>query len=348
MSATANPTGLLADPAMGFLAPALEPEPALAAFRRPGGPLADLDGPVRIARIDILRHKPGRRCLIAYDIDVAPRHGAPQSFTLLGKARAKGLDRHALAINQGLWLAGIDGQSRGGVGVPRPRGAVNEFRMWFQERVPGEDAEPVLIGPDGPDAAERIAGALVALQRAAPVHERRHTISDELAILEAKLGALARARPDLKPDLREILDACRRLAGEIPAKAPSGIHRDFHQGNILIDGERVWVVDLDLYARGYPATDAGNLSAHLIELALRGRATTAAISTAVERFEAGWLAGWQGAASRRELYAFTTLALARLIAISDGFPDRRHTTGALIELCRQQLETGAPRPTAEV
>src|SRR5690606_37365393 len=96
MSATANPTGLLADPAMGFLAPALEPEPALAAFRRPGGPLADLDGPVRIARIDILRHKPGRRCLIAYDIDVAPRHGAPQSFTLLGKARAKGLDRHAL------------------------------------------------------------------------------------------------------------------------------------------------------------------------------------------------------------------------------------------------------------
>ena len=54
--------------------------------------------------LELLRHKPGRRALIAYTI---ARPGQPPQ-TLLGKQRVKGVDKHGYHIQRALWQQGFD------------------------------------------------------------------------------------------------------------------------------------------------------------------------------------------------------------------------------------------------
>ncbi|MGA1781458.1 MAG: phosphotransferase, partial [Planctomycetota bacterium] len=47
-------------------------------------------------------------------------------------------------------------------------------------------------------------------------------------------------------------------------------HRDFHDKQILIDGDRGTLIDMDLAAAGHPALDVGNILAHLRLRELKG------------------------------------------------------------------------------
>lgn len=338
----ATETDLLQDPAMPFLNGALDPDIAHIELARAGGPLAGIGERSEIQRIAVTRHKPGRRCMIEYVVEHRPRHRKPRRIIMLGKARAKGLDRRAYTINLALRDAGINDHNPAGVCVPRPLGIAPAFNMWFQERVPGRNAGDVLRGPDGPAAARRVADGLLALHRAPGVHQARHTIADELQVLRGQFDRLAVSRPELAAGLARILRSCERLSGTLSEGLITGIHRDFYQDNILLNSERMWIVDLDLYARGHPATDAGNLRAHLIELALRENAKSTAINESNDAFAiryvtcADWL-NWL------DVEIFTTLALARLIAISDKIDGRGHMTGILMALCRERLwGSGSP------
>lgn len=343
-TSTTPETGLLCDPAMPFLSGALDPDVAHHELSGTGGPLAGIGKRSRIQRITITRHKPGRRSMIEYVIEHRPRHGKPREFVMLGKARAKGLDRRAYAINRALREAGFDERNPAGICVPRPMGIAPAFKMWFQERVPGRNVGEYLRGPDGREAARRVADGLLALHSAPPVHNRRHTIAGELQILRGQFDRLSAARPELVDGLARIFRDCQRLVGALHPGPVTGIHRDFYQDNILLNGERLWIVDLDLYARGHPATDAGNLCAHLIELALREGADGRAIEESSRAFASCYVNG-ANRLNRHDVDVFTTLALARLIAISAQIDGRGHMTGMIMALCQERLQgTGNPLP----
>lgn len=57
------------------------------------------------------------------------------------------------------------------------------------------------------------------------------------------------------------------MAGDV---RPALLHRDIHDGQVLVDGDRVGVIDFDLMAVGDPALDLGNLLAHLELRELQG------------------------------------------------------------------------------
>src|SRR5439155_1465900 len=79
-------------------------------------------GALRLAlrAIRTVRYKPGRRCLIEYDLEVTRRDGPPEAITLVAKALARGADTGTFRLVQALRARGFDDASPDGIAVPEP------------------------------------------------------------------------------------------------------------------------------------------------------------------------------------------------------------------------------------
>ena len=324
------PRGLAGDEGLAFAAAALDPvvmQDRIAAGWQEWGER----GRPMVRGIRLLRHKPGRRCLIAYDLDV---DGAPRS--LLGKIRARGLDETTFRLMRRLFDEGFGSDSPDGISVPAPVGCLPDLHMWLQCRVPGAVATTLMPGPDGPALARRMAEALHKLHRCGPRPARLHTLADECTILRDRLARVARQRPDWKPRLDRILAACLNLAATLPPPLLRPIHRDFYADNVVVDGDRLFLLDFDLYCLGDPALDAGNFIGHLTEQGLRCTGDPAAMADQEAALIEAFVAR-AGRGARTSVCACTTFTLARHIYISTRFPERRAVTEGLMALCEERL-----------
>lgn len=97
-----------------------------------------------------------------------------------------------------------------------------------------------------------------------------YDVEDEVVLLQRRLGEYQQmlAAPPARTDetVGRVVNALRGLE----PVAASLCHRDLHDKQILLDGERGGLIDLDLAAVGHPALDAGNILAHLRLRALKG------------------------------------------------------------------------------
>lgn len=287
---------------------------------------------VRLRAVRLVRHKPGRRCLIEYELDVEERCVPAERLVVLGKARSRGIDQSTVHLVERLWENGFSAESGDRISVPEPLGVVPELGVWLQRRIPGSPASLLLGGRTGPPLAGRIAGALHKLHRSGIPARRFHDVESELEILDQKLSALAREEPALSRRLSALQAGCRRLAATIPARGPSGIHRDFYADQVLVgeDG-RLHLLDLDLYSEGDPALDAGNFLAHVVEQNLREGVDPGTSRAVEEAFRETWL-GLAGEGQRWSAEVHTLLSLARHVSLSAGFVERRPWTEAILEL----------------
>jgi thiamine kinase-like enzyme len=76
------------------------------------------------------------------------------------------------------------------------------------------------------------------------------------------------------------------------------IHRDFYPDQILVDRDRLWLVDLDLCCQGDPALDIGNFIAHITEQSLRQTGDPSAMEQEAALREA-FIQAWRNHADRR-------------------------------------------------
>ena len=193
-----------------------------------------------------------------------------------------------------------------------------------------------LESPDGERYCYRAGVALHKLHTQSPAPTRCHTRDNEFRILREKLQATCEELPSLAPRIRRILSACEVLLCKIPDTKNVSLHRDFYPEQILVDGDRVWLLDLDLNASGDPMVDLGNFIAHLHELSLRNyRHSYAYLS-----HEHAFLTGYQsvsGCQRNMTISAYVTLTLARHIAISRLVAGRTHTTVDLVTQCERRL-----------
>jgi Phosphotransferase enzyme family len=333
---TTDPFGITGDPQMPFLAQALDPLQARCKLERHRARLASVGGQIELRAVRVTRYKPGRRCLIEYDVAIE-RPGAPsEALTLVGKARARGLDEPSFQLLDLLWAAGFGAASRDGVCVPEPIGTIPEFQMWLQRKVPGAVATRRLVDSDGVTLARRIVEAVHKLHQAGILPHRRHTMADELRILHERLARVAQMEPRWEPRLDRVRDTCDRLGADIFERQTCGIHRDFYPDQVIVSGARLYLLDLDLYSAGDPALDIGNFIGHLTELSLRTLGDPLGLAdreaAMAERF-----AELAGPATRAAVGAYATLTLVRHVYLSTQFPERRPFTEALLELCEQRL-----------
>ncbi|MGE5192101.1 MAG: phosphotransferase family protein, partial [Deltaproteobacteria bacterium] len=190
-------------------------------------------------------------------------------------------------------------------------------------------------GPEGLTLAPRIAEALHKLHLAGIAPHRRHTLSDELRILDERLAVVARQVPAWGGRIQRILAACHKLGAAVPEAPSCGIHRDFYADQIIVDRDRLYLLDFDLYCKGNPALDVGNFLGHLAEQSVRTLSRPDALADREQALLTRYaeLAG-EAAASVR---VYAILTLIRHIAVSMQFPVRRPFTELLMNLGEELL-----------
>jgi len=323
---------------MPFLARAINPIEVQQHFERYLPRLTGEKGQLRLCNIHVRRYKPERRCLIEYDLEVKRPNASSEAFTLLGKARARDMDKSTYHHLESLWNTSFRSDSKDGISVPEPIGVIPEFHMWLQRKVSGTVATRLLPESGGVALARRIAEAIHKLHQVDFPSHRRHTIEAELSILHERLSIVAQMKPQWANRLERILDACDRLGATQQEPRLRGIHRDFYPDQVIVDGTRLYLLDFDLYCEGDPGLDIGNFLGYLTEQSLRCSGDPNALADREQSMEDRFVE-LSGEATRPRVQAYKTLTLARQIYLSTQIPERRQFTEKILELCEQCLGT---------
>jgi len=331
-----DPFGAASDSQLPSVALALDPGEVERRFKRGLPRLATPCGTVQLKSIRVLHHKPGRRCVIEYDVRVQQPDLPRTKAILIGKVRARRFGNEAYRLLDAFWKSGFDKKSPDFISVPEPIGVIPELRVWLQRKIAGELATNVLLGPQGLQLARRTAEALCKLHRAGVPTERVHTMADELRILHEHLPCVSRLRPEWRHRIERLLEACVRLGASVPTPTACGIHRDFYPAQLMVRKGRLFLLDFDLYCQGDPALDAGNFIGHLTEMSLRLQGTSEALADREQALAERFLE-LNGPASRSALTAYATLTLVRHVYLSTQFPERAPFTERLLQLCEDRL-----------
>lgn len=331
-----DPFGVAGDLEMRTLALAINPVEVERQFEYCLPRLAGENGFIRLQEIRVRRYKPGRRCVIEYKVRVE-RSGFPlEVVVLIGKVRRRRTGKRSYQLLELLWNAGFRSNSQDGISVPEPIGIVPEFQMWLQRKAPGMPATDLLVLPDGVLLARRIAQAAHKLHMAGVPTLRRHTIVDELQILHKHLLVVAERHPCWSVRIRRLLEACDCLGAALPKPTPQGIHRDFYSDQVIVDGERLYLIDFDLYCEGDPGLDIGNFLGHITEQSLRMYGDTNVL-TDRERAMQERFVELSGESTRAAVEVYQTLTLVRHIYLSMIIPQRRPFITKLLEICEERL-----------
>lgn len=282
------------------------------------------------------RYKVKRRALVDYKISTS--NG---SQYVIGKYRAKGLDKRSYHVQKTLWKVGFNSNAK--VSVPEVIGKLPELNTWFQRCVNGQNFEDILLPTN-----ERLGYLGEAVANAIHTLHQSHVAQDldlpkwleanELEILQDRLNQAQEILPQWAVRIAKVLANCEKIAKKLENQPLVSVHRDFYQDQVLeIHSKPAHIVllDLDLLCQGHAALDAGNYLAHIKEFALRNYANEGALQTHEAGFKAEFLA--QSGVSEEAVEIYTTLSLARHIYISTLFEDRKHTTEALLQLCEARL-----------
>jgi len=323
-----DPFRVAADPAMPFLAAALDPASISSLFA------TYLPWPARLLAVRVVRYKPQRRCLIEYDIET----GGPESepITLIGKARARRLDEQTFLLQRQLWSSDFGNESKDGISVPQPVAMIPPLQMWLQRRVRGVACIDMLLADSQSQLVSRLAQAIFKLHEC-PVHPARsHRISEELRILREKLPLVGQSHPHLERRLQRLLEVCSRIGESLQAVPMCPVHRDFYHDQVIIDGSRIYLLDLDLFAMGDPALDVGNFIGHLIEYALRKLGSAEALAEHQKEMIDRYV-DLAGEELRSRIYVYSSLTLARHICISTLFDDRTPFIESILTVCERRM-----------
>lgn len=252
-----------------------------AGFRDPGLPLltelADpatasgllgrlLDRPLRVRSLAMVKHRPGRRCILRVAWEPEQRSPADDHrdlyLKLYGSGRADRVARRTAAC---FALAACGPK----VQIPPVLAVAPELHLVV---IGGLSGQPFLdqVAAGRPGLSRRMALAMAHLHGigtpALPAEVfPRHDARRELAPLAARLTALEASGALPTGEARQAgraveqaLDRAERLPWRWRL-----LHRDLHPGQVLVDGPRLAVVDWDDAALGEPALDLANFTAHL-------------------------------------------------------------------------------------
>ena len=334
---TTSASSVPRDPDMPGLELALHKDAARKEFKR-RLPRLSGEGKLRLKDIRLIRHKPSRRCVVEYDVEVERPDCAREWVTLIGKTRARRSGNEGFRLQKAIWEAGFDSNSRDNVSVPEPVGVISAFQMWFQRKVNGLTAERLLTTCGGVQLARQIARAIHKLHQAGVPTDRTHTIADELKILRDCLAQVSALYPKWSSRIERLMSSCEKIGDETPAGGACGIHRDFYAAQVIVDADRLWLLDFDLYCLGDPSLDPGNFIGHVTEQALRESGRADALIEVEEALEDEFVR-LSGERTRPALRAYRDLTLVRHIFLSTRFPERRHLTEELLRICEERLTT---------
>lgn len=218
------------------------------------------------SEVDVVHHPREGPCVVRYRFEVGTDRPPDVVY---GKVFS---DRTGAAVDRYLRaLAGREGDAPPGLArVPRPVTYVPALRLLCTEALPGEPLRRLLVGARGGGArsaqqtaalAESAGRALAALHRGDVPDVPTHSAADELAGLRRSLEPVTAVWPEQAERIRRHVE---QLGACVPEPATTVVcHGDFTPSQVLLDGDRPAIVDLDTLCRADPALDLGRFLAHV-------------------------------------------------------------------------------------
>jgi aminoglycoside phosphotransferase (APT) family kinase protein len=148
------------------------------------------------------------------------------------------------------------------VACPQVLGRCAELDLTLISRVPGRrpDLRSAVELEAAVDGAARVAAELHTSGIVAGVP---HTLEDELARAAGAVAAIRDDAPELAGRLSRALERAGASAGRTSAQPAVLSHGDLTPSQLLLDGDRVGLVDFDGVCRAEPAFDLGRFLAYL-------------------------------------------------------------------------------------
>jgi len=165
--------------------------------------------------------------------------------------------QRSFEVMRALWEQGFAPGAPAAVRIPEPYGYVPDLRLLLMEEALGAPLKKLVKKSLArPDHMRLLARALLTLHRSGPIFTQPFTIEHHLAIRCGSLHeALAEAYPDLADAIQRIVQAARESETRVGYGAFTLAHGDFHLGQVHVEAERIWILDLDPLHVGDPAYD---------------------------------------------------------------------------------------------
>jgi aminoglycoside phosphotransferase (APT) family kinase protein len=263
---------------------------------------------VTVTRVKVLRYRPRRRCVLHFELD-APVAGGEAH--LIAKVYPHG--PRALQVRDKLRI--LRAQRPDDVlRFPATFDSTDETTL-LMERVKGVNMGVLFESTKTEQEAKHFvsiaARALVRFHELTLESEERRTIPQEFEQLRERTRRLRNGAPELADRVDAVLDRIAPMCADAAGARLCLIHGDYKPTQLLVDGDRPALVDLDRACLGDPAIDVGNLMAVLHKATLlEGVAHAAALPEwFLAEYEA--LSGRRDIAQRARL--FETLSLARML-----------------------------------
>jgi aminoglycoside phosphotransferase (APT) family kinase protein len=225
--------------------------------------------------VELVDYGRQRRATLRYRVRGPAQAGGEFEQVVYGKLTGDGSGAMAgsiiSALRQRLLLRPADER----FAVPDVFAWLPAIRLSLLEAIPGESLIGDMVkgrvrGKADPDAVPPLETLVEACGRiAATLHTSgiqlgpRRSFDDELAALRRGLDQMRRFSPALAAELEPRID---RLAAEAARTEPLAAcfsHGDFTHGQVLIDGERVGLIDFDSVCQSEPALDIGQFLTYL-------------------------------------------------------------------------------------
>jgi hypothetical protein len=108
---------------------------------------------------------------------------------------------------------------------------------------------------------------------------------------------------------------------------------------VLVDGERIIMVDFDLFSWGDAAVDVGNFCAHLIDHGLRHPRYKAAYAACIASFEREYVRR-RPSVTAAQISAYTLLSLARHVSLCMSRSNHNSNMLRILDSCERYINDG--------
>ena len=325
------------DPLLPGLAGALDPQ--LMSSRLV--PLLD-DAPPRGCRamaVEVLKHKPGRRCSLSYLLE-----GPGWQGRLFAKTYAGNRGAGIFTVMEQLFRT----LPRQELVVPCPLAYFSDMKLLVTEYIDGVPFAQSLYLEPSDGAACRAASALAALHGCSASLARRWTAVHEVNNTERWTAVLS-GRAGREPErARLLLSELQARARDLEVVPESTVHRDFYAEQLWDAGGTTAMLDLDDTRSGDGALDVGNFLAHLTLRLMQFPGTATGCAQAREPFlreysrrAAGRILG---SAFQERVRFYEAASLLRLACV---YAARERWSGSLppllLDAAEHLLSGGMPR-----
>jgi len=274
-----------------------------------------LNGGIAKPACQVVAHRIGKRCVVRLT-----NHASPKTPTAFLKVFRRMPPSEAVQTYRHL-ATYLDARSGRRIGLPLILDEIREKRVLVFAGV-NQQANPLKRTPEDLCAAAR---GLAFLHDAPLTGSTFHMPENEIDILRRWLPIMANLDSAHEERLQELVERLSAAAVAITPGAYCLAHRDYYSAQVLRDGEKTWIVDLDTLCMGHPEVDIATYAAHILMDEMADGATDEEASAKMDSFVEKYRKHG-GKMSSDRLRFYLSSAITRLATI--------HATRGL---CRQRV-----------